>query len=308
MNLPKLLINNEHTLLFDSKNWNNDILGVHASVTDNELKLVLSKRKNSDEPITIVLSGTKKYHSLTIEAKKHSQTKVNLFYALNSHSNCAVKLILKPESTLELNDFYYGKLKEKSQLSKQIILQEQSNLTVNSGYFTEGQLIVSEAVSLIGMDSIYNAEALVVGHQIDDIQITQNVHHQAKRSSSNLLNAIVANDSSRIKFDIYGTIDKTMEKSKCYQHSKGVLLGEKSWIQVDPKLIINEYDVEAGHGAAIGQINQEEIYYLLSRGLSENLAKRLIIQGYTDPYLAKYTNPNLAKYVQKTLIKKMGGF
>jgi len=308
MNLPKLLTDNPLTMVFDGQSWINPIRGIHTEIKDNQLNITFSKLKNPGEAISIIISGSKKYSSIVFEANKGSQTKVNLFFVLKNHSNNEIVYHIKDQGSLDINEFFYGKIKDHGNLNKNIKLKNQSSLSINSGFFIDGNLDVNESVLLLGAESVYQGENLVIGHETDIIQVRQNVRHRAVKSLSNIQNAIVANDASRIKFDIYGTIDKTMEKSQCFQHSKGILLGEKSWIEVDPKLIINEFDVEAGHGAAIGQINQDEVYYLLSRGLTETLAKRLIIQGYTDPFIARYLNSNHSKYVRQTLLRKMGGF
>lgn len=308
MNYPKLITDDKQTVIFNGHEWVNSVKGFKTELSDKSAKIIISGQINSDIPVTIVLSATKKYSSVIVEMKKGSQAKVNLFFAVKNQLEISLDLTVKENSSLELNEYYYGQIKTQTKMAKRITIQAQSALTLNSGYFTKGQFLVNESVNLTGNNASYQGDSLVIGHDSDDIQITQNVFHKAKQTSSNIQNAIVANDSSRIKFDIYGTIDKTMEKSKCFQHSKGILLGEKSWIQVDPKLIINEFDVEAGHGAAIGQINQDEVYYLLSRGLSETQSKRLIIQGYTDPFVARYTLPNQAKFVHKAILNKMGGF
>ncbi len=308
MNYPKLITDNASTIIFNGQEWINSVKGIKTEMSEKSLKIIISSHKSSDDPVTIVLSATKKYPSVIIETHKNSQAKVNLFFAIRNQLDISLDLSVKENSSLQLNEYYYGLIKTQTKMMKRVLLKNQSTLSMNSGYFTKGQFLVNESVSLIGNNATYQGNSLVIGHDSDDIQVTQNVYHKAILTSSDIQNAIVANDSSKIKFDIYGTIDKTREKSRCFQHSKGILLGEKSWIQVDPKLIINEYDVEAGHGAAIGQINLDEVYYLLSRGLSETQAKRLIIQGYTDPFVARYTHPNQAKFVHKAILNKMGGF
>jgi len=87
-----------------------------------------------------------------------------------------------------------------------------------------------------------------------------------------------------------------------------LLLGEKSSISVDPKLLIDEYDVKASHGAAIGRINDDELFYLESRGLDETLAKQLIVFGYLAPFLDQLAHAKLSDYLTKIVRKQvMGG-
>ena len=58
-----------------------------------------------------------------------------------------------------------------------------------------------------------------------------------------------------------------------------------SRLDANPLLLIDEYDVEASHGAAIGKIDEEQLYYLMSRGLTLKVAESLIISGFLSPVL-----------------------
>ncbi|PKL00571.1 MAG: hypothetical protein CVV56_05480 [Tenericutes bacterium HGW-Tenericutes-1] len=307
MRIPKLLNSQTDTFIIKGQS----VIQTHSSIKvltkDHQVRIIINKKNNNTQPVDIVLTDPLLNHQYSLEFGRNSNWRVNFFYIVGKTLNSELNIILKEEAQIDLNLLMVGKIKESSTITRHTTLNTQSVLSVTTGYLTDGLLKVNDSVLLKGAYSDFFGENLVIGQSTDEVTITQNVRHSAKNSSSLIHNSIVANDACRIKFDIYGTIDKTMEKSKCFQHSKGVILGEKSWIQVDPKLIINEYDVEAGHGAAIGQINQDELYYLSSRGLTESHAKRLIIQGYTDPFVTKFLKMDHQHFVNQTIVRKMGG-
>lgn len=307
MRIPKLLQSDASTFILKGLDVLQNHPAIKVIIQDKQIRFVINKKNNNINPIDIVISDTLSDYHYSLEFGKNSDWHVNFFYLMGKSNNNDFFITLKEEAHVDLNLLLVGKIKELSTLNRMTILNAQSVLSVTTGYLTDGLLKVNDSLVLKGSYSEYSSENLVIGQNTDEVTITQNVRHSARYSSSLIHNSIVANDACKIKFDIYGTIDKTMEKSKCFQHSKGVLLGEKSWIQVDPKLIINEYDVEAGHGAAIGQINQDELYYLSSRGLSETHAKRLIIQGYTDPFVTKFLKMDHQHFVNQTIVRKMGG-
>lgn len=307
MKIPKLLNSQTDTFIIKGQSIIQNHSAIKVQTKDHQVRIIINKKNNNTQPIDIVLTDSLLNHQYSLEFGRHSNWRVNFFYIASKVVNSELNIVLKEEATIDLNLLIVGKLKEASMMNRNTILNKQSVLSITTGYLTDGLFKVNEVVLLKGDYSDFNGENLVIGQATDEVTITQNVRHSAKYSASLIHNSIVANDACKIKFDIYGTIDKTMEKSKCFQHSKGVLLGEKSWIQVDPKLIINEYDVEAGHGAAIGQINQDELYYLSSRGLTETHAKRLIIQGYTDPFVTKFLKMDHQHFVNQTIVRKMGG-
>lgn len=59
-----------------------------------------------------------------------------------------------------------------------------------------------------------------------------------------------------------------------------MMLSPKAHGDANPILLIDENDVIAGHAASVGQINKKQLYYLMSRGLSKKVAKRLVVRGF----------------------------
>jgi Fe-S cluster assembly protein SufD len=110
-----------------------------------------------------------------------------------------------------------------------------------------------------------------------------------------------------MNIDVTGTIEKGNYQSSCHQTNRGIILEETGVISVEPKLVIDEFDVDAGHGCAIGQINAEELYYLNSRGLDEATAKKLIISGYLAPLYMRIGNPGFVKAFSKKVDEQMKG-
>ena len=83
------------------------------------------------------------------------------------------------------------------------------------------------------------------------------------------------------------------------------MLSNKGEIEVEPKLFIDEYNVEASHGAAIGQMDEMQLYYLLSRGLTEQEARSLIIFGYTNPFLSMIEDKNIKRMLTSQITRVM---
>ena len=76
-----------------------------------------------------------------------------------------------------------------------------------------------------------------------------------------------------------------MSSSNCRQLSRGVVLDDESHIKSKPILLIDEFDCFASHGAAIGKLRDEDLFYLMSRGLNKNDAFLLILEGIIKPFI-----------------------
>jgi len=308
MKTPKLLSGGRPSCILRG----NEIIASHQAVkvtsTDSITKLTINRKVKNETPIDIILLGVKKPTEYQMVFGKDSHWKVNLFviYGKNTES-ILINMMFKENADIVLNQMISGIIEQETNLNRHVTIQSNAKVQLTTAILTSGKIKMLDQTKLMGVYADYLGDMLVIGRQKDEVIVNQSVEHLAKNTTSLIHNSLVSNDEARLKFEIFGTIQKYQAKSSCFQHSKGIILGEKAWIEVDPKLIINEYDVEAGHGAAVGQINQDELYYLSSRGLDEALAKRLIIQGYTDPFVTKFEDINHQLFVNQAIKQQMGG-
>ncbi len=108
---------------------------------------------------------------------------------------------------------------------------------------------------------------------------TEIAHYEPNGVSRQLFKAIVA-DEARAIFNGRIYIDPVAQKTDSAQSCKGLLLGEKAQMNAKPELEIYADDVKAAHGAAIGQVSSDEVFYLLSRGISPEKAYELLAQAF----------------------------
>lgn len=165
---------------------------------------------------------------------------------------------------------------------------EYSIAEINDGTTTSNQNIYLKEKYATGTTKTV---AITNNHQ--DASFKQLVEHQAPETEGYIENYGVSNDESALVFEGIGKIQKGMKRSVARQSNKGIVLGKKARLDANPLLLIDEFDVEASHGAAIGKIDDEQLYYLMSRGLSLKVAERLIISGFLSPVLRVLSTDNL---------------
>ena len=144
---------------------------------------------------------------------------------------------------------------------------------------------------------------------INSTSLTQrydyNVYHLYQDTTSQLVNYAICKDSSELNINSNGIIKKGCAKSKLSQKSKGIILDLTSAISANPLLQIDEYDVEANHGASIGAIDDEDLYYLMSRGLTKSQSEQLIVTGYMNPIISKINDELVKNYIAQLIDKKL---
>lgn len=90
----------------------------------------------------------------------------------------------------------------------------------------------------------------------------------------------VAVMDSMCKFVTKGIINKGSSGADCSHKSKILTLSDNAKAQVDPSLLIDEYDVQAAHSGSVGRIGKDELFYMMSRGLTEQEVINLISYGF----------------------------
>jgi Fe-S cluster assembly protein SufD len=180
-----------------------------------------------------------------------------------------------------------------------------SILNVNNALINIGETKINDAVNLNEEFATVNFEQLNIGSYKDIFEVNQDIKHLAKSTTSQITNSLISNLSSKLKYSVSGYIFKGNELSSCNQINKGIILSDFGEIEVEPKLFIDEYNVEASHGAAIGQVDEEQLYYLLSRGLTEMDARSLIISGYTKPFVNNIPDEDIRQMIERQILKKI---
>lgn len=123
------------------------------------------------------------------------------------------------------------------------------------------------------------------------------VNHKAENTTSNqLYKAILAGKSNGV-FNGKILVDQVAQKTNAYQSSKNILLSGDAKVNAKPQLEIFADDVKCSHGATIGQLDEEPIFYLRSRGLDEATAKHLLIQAFAAEIFDQIEHEGLRQYI-----------
>lgn len=274
----------------------------HIKRSTSQIQLTFDKKA---QDVSILIPSS--WLNSSIRFPKNADVNVTLVLFDDRNVEASLELILAEFAQVRLHLVHLSKPGKTIVRSLSVKMESSSLLELNKGVFAKGSIQENEQFHLLGLKAKFIYNTLYVGSIGDQYAITQTVTHEAKDTDSKIENSLVSSSDAKLEFLVNGKILSGMSKSKCFQQNRGVILSETGQIRVDPKLYIDEFDVEAGHGAAIGQINEEELFYLLSRGIDLLEAKQLVLSGYTEPFLSKITNEDLNKALSKQITKKIKG-
>ncbi len=242
---------------------------------------------------------------IELSIKPNSDLQIFLLSESSKRTNINLKVKLAKNAKLTFFSNFIAKRETKIDVSRSFALGEAAELRLLNALLFKGQFDMNETVDLNAKSASVELDQLNIGAEEDFFRIDQDVRHNAKSTKSTINNSLISNNGSKLKYSVSGRIFKGNSGSSCSQLNRGVILKPEGYILAEPKLFIDEYDVEANHGAAIGQIDDEQLFYLLSRGLDESEAKSLIISGYTNPFVQKITDEKLQAYVIGQITRKI---
>jgi Fe-S cluster assembly protein SufD len=114
----------------------------------------------------------------------------------------------------------------------------------------------------------------------------------------------ILKDASRAVFNGKIYVHPIAQKTNGYQLNKHLMLGKDARIDTKPQLEIFADDVKCTHGATIGQLSDEEIFYLQSRCINRELAAQLMAKGFIDDIINTVTSSSIREKLAKLLTKK----
>lgn len=170
---------------------------------------------------------------------------------------------------------------------KKIILKENEKVVLPILWAGEENEINYD-VYLDGDGSEISIIGLLLGAKEDALNIFINLTHNAKHTKSEIILKGALAETSKVNFEGLVKINPKAKGTNAWLACHLLLLSDKAKGRAIPSLEILENDIKAGHATTVGRVNDIELFYLMSRGISKEKAKQLIVQGFLQSVLKKF--------------------
>ena len=226
--------------------------------------------------IDILLNNIKDIRELTIVVNRDSYVKIS-FLSEDEIKESKITIYVKNNATL---DAYFADFSH-----------NQSNLNCSVKLVEEGATCNYRVASLVADN--------------DRKYVNVSIDHDTKKTYGKFDCFGICKDSGHITVSGESHIYKGSIKSKTQQNCRIMVFDESSDAIAKPILRIDENDLEASHAAVVGKINDEHLFYLTSRGLSEETAKELITLGYLKPILEGFQEESVKEHISSLIEGRM---
>ena len=298
----------EKNITFDNEN---SLIDLNNAFTNKVFKILVKKNYSLNKPLIVYHSSNEKIRSkninlrLDFELEENSSIRIIDFFIDDSDKNFTNILYnfdLKKNSILKnykIDKFNNDNLKysfnnieqEANSVSETFILSSGSNFFKN-----EINCNLKGEYSSAFVNGIFSLKE----NQQHEIRTT--INHLVENTKSYQLIKGVIGKLSKAAYQGKIFVDSKAQKTDGYQLSKAILMDETSEFNAKPELEIYADDVKCSHGSASGSLNENSIFYLMSRGLNYQQSKELLINGFLIDVVEKITDSEI-----KNLIKNMIG-
>ncbi len=290
---------------------NNSLSDLNNAFTSKCFKILVKKGYQLSKPLIIYHTFNSKIWSKNINLR--------LDFELNQDSSLRVIDLFNEDSEKNfLNIFYNFDLKENAILKNYKVDKiENNNVKYSFNNIEQDINSFSETFILSSGSNFFKneincnlngkyASAFVNGifslnndkhHEIRTI-----INHLTENTKSYQLIKSVLEQSSKAVYQGKIFVNSQAQKTDGYQLSKAILLNKESEFNAKPELEIYADDVKCSHGSASGSLNEDSIFYLMSRGLSYQQSRELLINGFLLDVVEKITDSEI-----KNLVKNMIG-
>jgi Fe-S cluster assembly protein SufD len=167
---------------------------------------------------------------------------------------------------------------------------------------------VSENYTLLKEDGAsVDSKMVCIGTDEQKGNFTTRAVHFGKHTESQILSKGVLLDQAAQVFNGYTKIEKGAVRSSGEQTERILMLSGKARGDANPILLIDEFDVDrCGHAASVGKIDEMQLFYLMSRGLSRSEAENLIIRGFLNPVVSEIPHESVQNRLKEAIERKLG--
>jgi Fe-S cluster assembly protein SufD len=161
------------------------------------------------------------------------------------------------------------------------------------------------ATELNGESSETKIVGAFFGHDDQHFDLDAKVWHRAEHTTADLVTRGVIDDEARSVYEGVQDVGKDAWDTSSYQRENTLMLSDESEADASPKLIINNHDTEASHSATVGQIDQEDLFYMNARAIPEQTAENMLVEGFFVPVLEEVEVDELREDLQDRISDRL---
>lgn len=236
----------------------------------------------------------------SISFKVESNKRSNVYIKIINAKVINIEGVFNSENTSIL---FWNDSNSDIDVKERYVVHENSDINISYGECNNAKTTRDVEMLIDGNNSIssINSASLVNNTKKYNIKLI----NDAINTKAYINNYAVVLDKGRLMIDAVGKINKGAKRSSSHQVSRALSFNEGQSTTILPELLIDENDVQASHAMSIGKVDERQLYYMMSRGLSMDECTTLISKGYLLPITDNIEDETLKNTLINELERKI---
>ena len=288
----------------------NSLIDLNSAFTNKICKIIIKKNYCLKKPLIV-------YHMINNEIKSKNINS-RLYFQLEENSSLKLIDFFNDNSEKNFINIVYDFDLKKNAICKNYKIDKLQNKNIKYSFnnFNQDENSISETFllsagssflkneincNLIGKYSSAFVNGVFLLKDNQQHEIRTSINHLVENTKSYQLIKSVLGKGSKAAYQGKIFVNQKAQKTDGYQLSKAILLDETSEFNAKPELEIYADDVKCSHGSASGSLDENSIFYLMSRGLDYQQSKDLLINGFILDVIEKITDPEIKKLIKNMI-------
>lgn len=282
---------------FDSNDYYKHQYSELEKEIDDNVKFISSIDINEDVDLTVIhINDDANYLNFNFIIKENVKANItHIYYKVVNKVKIKVDILCKDYSKVQVKNLMNCSEEVTTLVNAYCLNEAYIKLDTLSLNYEEVKAFTN--VFLIDRNTEADLTNVIINNSGKGQDYQFKITHISEETKSLITNYGISKNNSSLILDCYGVIKKGAKKAEMAQKTKGIILDLYSSISAKPLLEIDENDVIANHGASIGAIDDDDLYYLMSRGLTREQSENLIVLAFINPYFRGFKSEAIQKYI-----------
>ncbi len=252
---------------------------------------------------------TVSHQQVLVYAGKNASIEINEKYATDSKHKMSIQghvdFIAEEGSLIQY--FALGQLAKETTayIRRTGKTEKDARILLALGAMNDGNVIEDIQIQLKGQGSSSDVKTVAISHGQQVQMINVGLTNIGLNTDGNIFQHGVVLEQSTLSFNGIGHIIRGSKYSNAQQESRVLMLSDEARADANPILLIDEFEVQAGHAASVSRVDKEQLYYLMSRGLDQLQAEKLVILGFLGIVLKEISLPSVREQLIDRIERKL---
>ncbi|MGL4662210.1 MAG: SufD family Fe-S cluster assembly protein [Culicoidibacterales bacterium] len=280
--------------------------GTLLEINDNIFSISVDANTQCTQLVhLIVVSENISKRRINIEIGKNAQVRFILHEVATAAYQETLSIHVGENAHTELTIIDSNEKTNELSFLRESTVEKDATLNVAIASLSNGNTQSENFMNLVGKNATATSKLITVGSG-EQVQLHRvQINNLAQYTNGDILNHGVMKEKSRGEFYGVGFIQNGQNGSNNEQESRMMIIDEQARADVHPILLIDEYDVIAGHAGSVGKVSEEALYYLMSRGMTKAEADRLITKGFLSPVLEHIEETTVREMLEELIERKI---